>query len=217
MRQGRVGTMKYWLKPAILLSVLFALPIFFIRSLPYNDRASQALIQEGCPAPCFLGIRPGESTMQFAFYTLDAHDWVATRAENFPSQVQQAVFYDAAVPRIHIEWRWTKALPAWVNEAQNGSLTLEDRGVRDITIDTRLLLGEVVLAFGEPDEAWFVTSASSMGRQFLYSAWYAGEGMLITTEGLCPAWHAYTAPVKILFRPDTPKLSEGVSKTSVCR
>ena len=208
---------KYCLKPAILLTVILALPIFVLRALPYEDHMIRDLISETCPAPCFMGIRPGVTTMQEAVYVLQSHTWVANGRDGFSALVRSAVFYDAAIPRTTIEMRWSAAAPSWINGEQRGSITVEDRGVRDINIETHLSLGEMMLAFGEPDDSWFIISSHTSGRRFEYIAWYASERMLIRAEGLCPLRRYYNFPVHILFRPDAPGHSEIVSKASVCR
>jgi hypothetical protein len=212
---GQPLTMRYWLKLAFVMTTIFALFIVVIRVLPDDDRATSLLTHENCPSSCFLGIHPGETTMREAVYYLDGHPWVATRAESLPSLVQQAVFYDAAIPRISIQWQWSVAIPEWVNATQPGRLTLENREVREMAIDTNLSLGEIMLALGEPDDARFSASTTQIGH-FEYSAWYAAEEMLVRGEGVCPIWHYYKLPVQIHLRPDKPKLPQLVAKAFVC-
>jgi hypothetical protein len=212
----RLVMLKYGLKLAILLTILFALPIVLIRAQPYDDRVSRALIQENCPAPCFMRVRPGVTTMRDAVYLLQAHAWVANGREGFSALVRNAVIWDAALPRTVIGLRWSEAVPEWIDQAERGALTVEDREVLDISIATHLSMGEIILAFGEPDQSWFTRSNSTSGRRFGYIAWYATQRLLISTEGFCPARHYYDYPVRVIFRPDSPGLSESASKASVC-
>jgi hypothetical protein len=216
MLSARFYLTHLWFKPALILTLLFTLPVFIFHLFPYDERAGHVLIQEDCAAPCFLGIQPGITTMQGAVYKLDGHDWVATNADNFPSQVQQAVYFDAAVPRIQVQWRWSAALPDWIDETENGGLTFEDRGVREITLNTHLSLGEILLAFGEPDESQISPVFTADTSGFQYMAWYADEGMVIGATSPCPIWNIYTAPVWIRFRPDAPTLPEMAPKDTVC-
>jgi hypothetical protein len=208
---------KNCLKLAILLTIIVATPIFVLRALPYSDRAVAALIQENCPAPCFMRIRPGMTTMQEAVYYLQSHPWVANGRDGFSSQVRSAVFYDAGLPRTIIDVRWTEGAPQWIDGTQRGAVLVEDRDVLDIAVGTHLSLGEIVLAFGDPDESWFLASNSPSGRRFEYIAWYETERMLVSAEGLCPTRRYYTFPVRIRFRPASPGHSESASKASVCR
>jgi hypothetical protein len=202
---------------AILLAVVFALPLFAIRALPYHDLVNAALVFENCSPPCFLGIRPGVTTMPEAVSLIGAHDWVANGPDDFPSFIKDAIRHGAVIPRTVIEWRWNETVPEWIDGVQRGTVTVEDTDVLNVSIETRLSLGEIVLAFGDPDESWYIASNSANGRRFEYIAWYALERMLITTEGSCPMWHYYNYPVRILFRPEPPGTSESVSKASVCR
>jgi hypothetical protein len=207
---------KYWLIPALLLTIIFALPMFVIRAQPFDDRVMRVLTEENCTTPCFIGIRPGITTMSAAVYDLDAHEWIASKVGNFPSQVQQAIYFDAGVPRITMHWRWSEAVPGWINASQPGSLTVEDRGVKDVMIDTYISLGELFLAYGEPDEATFIPSNSGLKR-FEYTAWYADESILIQTEGLCPLWRYYDFPARIMFRTSPPRNLPVAANELLCK
>lgn len=204
------------LRFALLFMVFFAAATFLIRAQPYQDRARSALNPENCTTPCFMGIRPGFTSMRGAISIIESHDWVAPGA-GFPALVRNAVFFDAGVPRTRVEWRWNDILlPAWINRTERGQLTLEDREVRDLTIDTNLAFGEIVLAFGNPNQTQFTSSNSILGRRFDYSAWYAESGVLIAFEGSCTLWNYYHASVRIVFRPNPPQLSEPDSRRALC-
>ncbi len=57
---------------ALLLSGLFLLPVLLIRAQPYDDGGLRAFLTppEDCPAPCFMGIRPGVTTTEEALEIL---------------------------------------------------------------------------------------------------------------------------------------------------
>lgn len=207
--------MKYWLRPVLLLTLLFALPIYGVRMQPYEDRAALALMQEQCSAPCFMGIRPGTTKMSAAYYILADHDWVANQPDEFPSLIRDSALIGAWVPRTVVHWRWDTTIPEWIDGGQGGALTVEDQDVRDVSIDTRLLLGEILLTFGNPDESLFAATAGPAGRGFEYSAWYAEAGMFVSVRGACPARGYYTLPVQIRFRPAVHDTSGTDSDTSL--
>ena len=52
---------------SVLLGLLFAAAAV-IRAQPYDDSELRAFLTppEGCPAPCFMGIRPGVTTREEA-------------------------------------------------------------------------------------------------------------------------------------------------------
>src|SRR5690606_25048567 len=66
------------LRPILLLTLLAALTIVLIRAQPYDDSDLRAFLTppEGCPAPCFMGIRPGVTTVEEAIAILEGHEWV---------------------------------------------------------------------------------------------------------------------------------------------
>jgi hypothetical protein len=198
---------RYWVKVAVFPTTLFMLLIFSIRAQPYLDRVAPALKNEDCPAPCFIRIRPGVATLQEAVYRLEAHEWVANTRDDFPALVRDAVYFDAGIPRTIIHWQWSATLPDWIDGTQQASLTVEDREVLDVVIDTRFLLGEIWLAFGDPDETLFRRDQ----HQFEYAAWYNDEKILVHTQGRCPAWHFYHATVQITFLPDAPQFEDATS------
>jgi hypothetical protein len=164
-----------------------------------------------------MGIRPGVTTMREAVSMLPANAWVANGPDEFPALVRNAIYFDAVVPRTIISWRWSADLPPWINPAERGSLTVEDWNVLDVMVDTRLLMGDILLAFGQPDVAHFITAGSRSGRwPFEYAAWYADQGMLVTAQGLCAAQRDFFLPVRVFFQPNPPKFSETERGKSTC-
>ena len=209
--------MKFILKLTVLLTVVFALSAFLIHAQPFSDRALTALMYEGCLTPCFIRIRPGSTGMNEAVQLLGNHDWVANSTTEIPRPIRDAIFYGSLVPRTIFEWRWSESLPDWLNGDERGTIIFEDSGVFDLTISTRLRLGEIFLAFGQPDEASYIATSSIRGQRFQYTAWYADERMVVMSEGRCPLPGYYDAPVRIRFRSVPPRLDSEDSKFSICR
>jgi hypothetical protein len=191
--------------------LICALPIFVIRAQPYDDHAIRELLPPDCPAPCLMGIRPGVHSLSEGVYFLEAHDWVATRLEDMPSVVRLSVFYESGVPRTDIRWHWNSDLPLWINPSERGTLTVENFNVKMMTIDTYLTVGDIALTLGDPDAVWY---RDMRERQFEYSAWYANQQMLITTQGVCPLRHVYHSPVRIRLYASPPPMSE--PESGVC-
>jgi hypothetical protein len=197
--------------PVLLL--LGMLPVLLIRAQPYHDRAVHALVSDSCDMPCFLHVRPGVTTLSDAVGVVAGHEWVANGPLGFPAPIRDAVQFGSVVPRMQVDLRWTDNLPVWIDDTQNGILSVEDQRVLGLMISTHLSLGEIFLAFGEPDEQWY---ASSGIQQFLYSAWYAKQGLFITGQGMCPTRRYYNFPVEIAFRPDRPQILFSESEIEVC-
>lgn len=59
-----------------VFTLLFTLCIALIRVQPYDDSELRAFLTppEGCPAPCFMGIRPGVTTMEEAVAILGFYE-----------------------------------------------------------------------------------------------------------------------------------------------
>ena len=204
---------RFALRCVPVLLVLWMLPVLLIRAQPYDDRANRALVQENCTMPCFLHIRPGMTTMSDAVSLVGGHEWVANGPLGFPALIRDAVQFGSVVPRTMIDLRWTENLPEWIDETQNGTLSVEDQRVLGLMINTRLSVGEIFLAFGEPDAAWYSSAGS---QQFAYSAWYARPGVFVTGQGMCPTRRYYDFNVQVVFRPDTPQVFQPVPKQAVC-
>lgn len=202
------------LKPALLLTLLFSVPIAAIRAQPYTNRVTPTLIPTDCPTPCFMGIRPGVTPMRESAEILDAHEWVANGQADFPKELRDAPFFDAVLRKTTITWRWSSSLPDWIVGDQRGGMTIQDARVLDIGISTRLTLGDILLAFGSPTEAYFFGSKD--GQRLEYTLWYAESGIIIIAHGACPFWRAFQFPAQIIFSRISPRFPEGDSRASVC-
>jgi len=59
-----------------LITLAFSTLIFLIRAQTYDDVELRTFLTppEGCSAPCFMGIRPGETTVGEAIALLNANE-----------------------------------------------------------------------------------------------------------------------------------------------
>lgn len=66
--------MRLLLKIALLLTLFFAACIGLIRAQPYDDRELHEFLTppDGCPAPCWQGIHPGETRLNTAAAIIEA-------------------------------------------------------------------------------------------------------------------------------------------------
>ncbi len=214
MIAGKSDLMKYYSRSVILIVTILISIISLIQLQHYENRGVHGLLHENCPSPCFMGIRPGWTNMQDAYYLLAAHSWVANSADEFPSLLRESSLIGASIPRTIVRWRWSTLHPEWINGAVQGTITLQDRDVLNMAIETQLSLGEIILALGLPDEAHFMALGTASDQRFGYTAWYADEGLLIQTEGVCPIRHRYELPVRILF--SSQALPEAAPMTALC-
>lgn len=95
---------RFYLRLILVATILFTALLLIIHAQPYDDHElRQLLLPEGCPAPCFMGIRPGVTTMDEAVKLLRTSDWVdrLTIGESEPSSSRTA----------RITWIWSEKAP----------------------------------------------------------------------------------------------------------
>jgi hypothetical protein len=202
------------LRLALLLTLLVVLPIALIRAQPYDDSDLRAFLTppEGCPAPCFTGIRPGVTTTEEAIAILEAHEWVASVGEDY---VKTALSEGKPVPlEPYIHWTWSGSQPNWIDSNLNSRFLDGDRQVYAINIDTHIRLGDILLTYGMPDNAQLTWN--DYWRQFYYEGWYPLECMYILAGALGSSKHVYLQPVKIWFQSNPPNREQAVSDDADC-
>ncbi|MBA3869058.1 MAG: hypothetical protein H0X30_07885 [Anaerolineae bacterium] len=68
---------RFYLRLTLLPLIIFTAVLLLIHARPYDDHElRELLLPEGCPAPCFMGIRPGVTTMDEALKSLVADNRV---------------------------------------------------------------------------------------------------------------------------------------------
>ncbi len=130
--------MTLYTRIMLVLTMVWLLPILLIRAQPYDDNKLRAFLipPEGCPAPCFMGIRPGVTTEHEAIALLEDHQWVsATSLSEFTNE-RHLLWDDPTHPIIDAQ--------------QSGSLRLRNQVVQNITLSTNLKLSDVLTVYGPP-------------------------------------------------------------------
>lgn len=142
---------QLYLKLALIPTLIFAAMIGLIRAQPYDDSALRALLTppEGCPAPCFMGIRPGVTTMEEALVILEESEWVA-----------EIVYPNNHNPTDKINlitWYWNRESSQFILPDSGGNIiTKVDHSVVDfIRINTSIPLAMIELLWGAPEEYWY--------------------------------------------------------------
>jgi hypothetical protein len=136
-------------KLALLITTLFVIPILLIHAQPYDNSELRAfLMPDDCLAPCFMGIRPGVTTVDDAINELARNAWV---------KEIQVLKNGATQETDRIIWSWSETHPSYLRDVPNmmlngGNLTVEDNRVQFISIPTSFSLGEIWLGWGKPDQ-----------------------------------------------------------------
>lgn len=133
------------LKAIFPLCLLFTIPILLIHARPYNDTELRDFLTppEGCTAPCFMGIKPGVTTVDEAIEILQAHEWVA--------EVASTAFNRLGMQRI--EWRWRGDVSPLLEPddipRSGGRLIANEGVVQYVEFLTRIRTGEAWLMLGK--------------------------------------------------------------------
>jgi hypothetical protein len=173
------------------LTVLFAAAITAIRIRPYNDPVARALLPADCPAPCFMGIRPGVTTVNDAVSILKAHPWVSSLSDNV--SLRNGV---GGAPGGNMIWSWSGAQPDWIDRDHVGFIWVQDGTVRGMGISTRIPFGEVRLSFGPPQTVDNIVVSGRRERYLIYSASYPDADFVFSINQACPVksfWESNTS------------------------
>jgi hypothetical protein len=136
------------------LIALLSIPllvILLIRSQPYEDRAlHQLIIPPGCAAPCFLGIRPGVTTVTDMVGLLEASGWV-NRAD---------ITVTTRFNVVRLEWTWNGQQPTMLEGSSQAVATIlagfndekalgePERVITGLSIRTSIPYGDLHLLLG---------------------------------------------------------------------
>src|SRR4051812_45844003 len=75
---------RFYLRIMLILIIVFTGALLLIHAQPYDDHElRELLLPEGCPAPCFMGIRPGVTTADEAIKILESSEWAASIDKQF--------------------------------------------------------------------------------------------------------------------------------------
>lgn len=149
-----------WLVVLTMISVL-------IQTRPYdNPLLSELLTPPDCLAPCFMGIRPGVTTLDETMLILTGHSWV--------KQVENMVItgfpVDAAAG--WLLWEWSGEQPAWIDSRQRGEVQITQSRVKVIRVGTTMQLGDVKLMLGVPDRELMMLTINQRHNVLIYQAAY---------------------------------------------
>ena len=170
--------------PRVLMQTSLALPLLFatlislIRLQPHDSLPMRSLITptEGCPAPCWQGIRPNVTSASQAIAILVAHPWVTDMA-----------VYGQSSTRLEtgaISWDWNGAQPFPAGISEGGVITVTDHIVRSVTLETDARFGDLWLLLDQPEEGAFAFVGLVLTMPE-YLVEYQGSDLTVTTRVTC--------------------------------
>ncbi|MBA3869060.1 MAG: hypothetical protein H0X30_07895 [Anaerolineae bacterium] len=174
---------RLYLRLIIIPFLMISAALIVIQARPYDDHAlREFLLPEGCPAPCFMGIRPGVTTMTEAERLLNESQWVG-----------KITFANST----YIAWTWSGEQPTWINQTPKGTLSGADNTVTALQVGSRIRFGDMQLDMGRTGilEQW----AYQTGRYATYTVSYPEHHLKLNFMVDCKNRIRYLQPVTIIF------------------
>lgn len=172
----------YW---TAVTFALLASSVLLIHNQPLNDGGMRDLLfAANCPAPCFLGILPGVTTIEAAQEQLERQgfvgEWIKQPQDTLP---RDQVGVDL------LRWQWSYRRPAPLTATQ-GSLVY-DLSSRQVTtfgrIETQLPLWLMLVSLGEPDMGFMSGGYNDRGSPvFRHVAAYPQWRFNLVSTVSCP-------------------------------
>ncbi len=198
---------RIWLRWSLILSLTFALPLLLLRLQPYNPQAIQNLLTTpGCPAPCFMGIQPGVTSLDAAFTRLNAHRWVARVGEDYRRFTVTTPATDLSMLRFVSGWYWSQAAPDWIDSTQRTVMEVQGGEISNLSFSTTLPVGMILVTYGVPDQQIrFDAGLNQAGRQYVEQLFYADHCMWVQTQLSPLVANRYQWPTRIMLQAPNPQ------------
>jgi hypothetical protein len=170
LRIDKVSMLGFGLRLTAVLMTLCVLPVLVIQAQTYHDDALRAFLTppEGCPAPCFMGIRPGVTTFERAAGILRAHAWIDQTSETQRYRNRWAYLF----------WTWNGTQPFLPRGGYDNSLSTDIEVSGDLSIQTTITPVEIWWLYGPP--RWMHHLRSVDGDQYLFG--YPDHKLLVMVE-----------------------------------
>ena len=180
---------RLFLRLVFIPVLLLTSTLLLIRAHPYaNNDLHHLLLPEDCSAPCFLGIRPGVTTITETLKLLKQSDWVG-EVDDSTINNQQGF----------IRWDWSDRKPSWISANTKGKIWVMDQVVNTITIFSNFRLGETQLVLGLPEGEIVDPTQNRAGTSSLYTAFYNQKGLLLRIWQPCDVVEPYQRQVIVTY------------------
>lgn len=146
------------LRVALGLLAVFTLVGWLIRARPYDDSAMRTtLLPAGCDYPCFMGVRPGVTSLADGLRMLEQHEWV--QSVSHPTSSEQLDIIRTGTVAVTITWngRQPDFLVAPVSKI---TFTLRGMHIQSLSLPIKLSLADF----------WLFTGATERASKALFSA-----------------------------------------------
>ena len=190
---------RFYLRLIVAPLLLLTAVLLLIYTRHHDDHALRNLHDllqfDGCPAPCFMGIRPGLTTESEAISRLKANTWVMDAGKVNP------------LPYM-VTWSWKEDAPPYFERLPSGASFMLGNEifstkeiVSGINFSTTFTLGDVLRAQDVPSAAQLgysnANGASGSSTSLLVALDYQQAGFWATGIVTCPySLNFWNAPVR---------------------
>ena len=179
---------RVYVRVILGLTALLCLPVLLIRAQPYDDSEIRFFLSppDDCDSPCFLGVRPGITSIYQAVNELGEHQWVGD-VDQFDTGIRTDSRTVTLAKRVN--WFWNGQQPDWLEGDQVSTLFYYPTvgRVDKIIVDTGLTVGAIQFVLGRPDVQQFATRYQVDGYWWTYEASFESANLTIRIEAPCPA------------------------------
>lgn len=149
----------------------------------------ELLYSKECTVPCFMGLRPGETSSFDARTLLGEHGWVE-RVESRLVGGQGGYIY----------WYWNAETPSWIDTSSKGVIWVAQGKVSQIWVGTTFALGDLMLQFGIPDINIVDENIDYRHGLYQYRGVYGAAGLVAVSWQDCKALDPYRTTIILKFR-----------------
>jgi hypothetical protein len=193
--------LRFYLRLSLVPVAIFTVALLLIHAQPYDDHElRELLLPEGCPAPCFMGIRPGITNVEQAIVLLQQNDGVKiikvdpAEVNGSPSQITR------------ISWSWNRTssqLSPLIDTQKIGVINISEGKVYGIELETSVKLGDYWLVENAPKEYNLRSIGTSGAGNILIVLFIDGQSST-TLKGIkrCPYYSSrlWQVDMAISFR-----------------
>src|SRR5690349_3960838 len=177
--------LRFYLRLILLPLVLFSAALLLIHAQPYDDHElRELLLPEGCPAPCFMGIRPGITRTKAALKSLVTGQW----ADLDLSSIRVDALHNPFLIQLN-------NVPSHFTDSDS-RLELKTHSdtpdlVTEVTFQgpSRMTVGDVYLVLGKPSLYTVISGTLSGSGSYASMGiyhWYNGLSLIVHTVSDCP-------------------------------
>jgi len=189
--------LRFLLKLSALFAALSVLAIGIIRAQPYDDGGLRDFLfnSPGCEdipddEPCFVGIRPGVTTMEETRTILSTYPLIRDLECSNRSRT---------VGHLSCTWFWIERLDSTLSPRVRNLVVIDDNVVSSLRIHTRTSLSAFWLILGTPDYTRLEGIVDESTIAFQFYATFLAYKLVMDVGDICPTSTLWGLPTTLTF------------------